>query len=138
MRTATRVLPIVLLAAFAGGCACDDLNRQAASGTVTYKGQPVASGSVTFAPLPETGRTHVTAAIQDGTFAVAKGKGLAPGKYQVRFTANDRVALGPTEPGAGPTGDPPKQILPARHNDQSTHEVEIKAGGPNEFAFDLD
>ena len=135
-RAPARLLPVAL-AVFALGCADTRSDRQAVSGTVTYQNKAIVSGTVVFAPIPDNGPTHVAAAITDGKFAIAKDKGLSPGKYQVRFTANDRVALGPSDPGAG-SAEPPKQILPPKHNERSTHEVEVRADGPNVFDFPLD
>jgi hypothetical protein len=119
------------------GCG-DPLNRQAVSGTVTYKGKPIPAGSVTFVPIPETGPTSSGAAIKDGKYEIARDQGLAPGKYRVRFAGTDKEVLGPAVPGSGPTPQPPKEILPPKHTHQSTHEVEVKSGGSNSFDFNLD
>ena len=110
----------------------------AVSGTVTFHGKPVVIGSVTFVPIPETGPTTGGAQVKAGKFEVLKAQGLAPGKYNVRFTAFDREVAGPTVPGSGPTPEPAKDILPAKHGSDSKQEVEVKAGGPNVFEFKLD
>ena len=136
-RAPTRLLPAALVL-FALGAGCGHRSdRQALSGTVTYQNKAIVSGTVVFAPIPENGPTHVAAEITDGKFVIAKEKGLVPGRYQVRFTANDRVVLGPTDPGAG-SAEPPKQILPPRHNERSAHEVEVRGDGTNVFDFRLD
>lgn len=137
-RTLASLLTAALVLFALGGCADARFDRQAVSGTVTYQNKAIVSGTVVFAPIPDNGPTHVAAVIADGKFVIGKEKGLAPGKYQVRFTANDRVAMGPTDPGAGGSAEPPKQILPPKHNEQSTHEVEIRADGTNVFDFHLD
>ena len=80
------LLPVLLAAA---GCG-DPLNRQAVSGSVSYKGKPVVLGSVTFVPIPETGTTSSGAPIKDGKFEIPRSQGLSPGKYRVRFAGTDK------------------------------------------------
>jgi hypothetical protein len=127
-------LPALLVAT---GCG-DPLNRQAVSGTVTYKGKPIVAGSVAFVPIPETGPTSSGAPIKDGKFEIPESQGLSPGKYRVRFAGTDKEVNAPAIPGSGPTPQPPKEILPPKHTHQSTHEVEVKSGEPNTFDFNLD
>jgi hypothetical protein len=129
---------LALTVTLIAGCNSDPLNRQAVGGQVSYKGQPLKAGSVMFVPA-SGGQTQTGATIENGRFSIAKAQGLSPGKYKVKFTAPDRVSLGPTVPGAsGPSDPPPKELLGKKHNEQTQHEVEVKAGGPNEFTFDLD
>lgn len=135
--TLTALLLLTVTLVTLPGCG-DPLNRQAVSGTVTFHGKPVVIGSVTFVPIPETGPTTGGAQVKAGKFEVLKAQGLAPGKYNVRFTAFDREVAGPTVPGSGPTPEPAKDILPAKHGSDSKQEVEVKAGGPNVFEFKLD
>ncbi len=135
--TLTPILLLIVALLTLSGCG-DPLNRQAVSGTVTFQGKPVVIGSVTFVPIPETGPTTGGAQVKAGKFEVLKAQGLAPGKYNVRFTAFDREVTGPAIPGTGPTIEPPKEILPAKHGSDSKHEVEVKAGDPNVFEFKLD
>ena len=37
----------------------------------------------------------------------------------------------------GGAGTPNKELIPAKYNAESTLTAEVKAGGPNDFPFDL-
>jgi hypothetical protein len=116
-----------------------DLNRQAVSGTVSYKGKPIARGSITFAPAEGQGPTFVSAPIEDGKFAIPKSAGPVPGKYLVRFEAYDKIQYGPAIP--GDPAPPPKKLnqepLPPRYGADSKETAEVKAGEKNAFDFQL-
>ena len=59
----------------------------AASGTVTYNGKPVESGSLMFAPLDSKTPQAAQAVISHGKYATEPGKGLMTGKYKVTVSA---------------------------------------------------
>jgi hypothetical protein len=71
---------------FALGCGGDDLGkRYPVSGKVTYKGQPVAKGVISFVPEEKEGR-GATGEIQNGAYTLTTqtpGDGAFPGKYTV-------------------------------------------------------
>ena len=71
------------------GCGGDGLPpRYAVSGTVTFKGQPLAKGEITFMPDVPTGRGG-SAVIKDGAFKLTtqeEGDGAFPGSYTVIIT----------------------------------------------------
>jgi len=135
-----RLLLPAALALLAAGCGGDKLNRQAVSGTVTYKGKPIVRGTVTFAPADKGGPTQVTATVEDGKFSLPKEAGPSPGKYKVRFEAFEQLQYGPATPGdpAPPAKKLDQEPLPAKYGAESKVEAEVKAGGPNEFEFKLD
>ena len=130
---------VLLVACGVAGCG-DPLNRQAISGTVTFKGKPIVVGSISFSPLDPTARTTVGASIRDGKYEVVSEHGLTPGKYRVSLTALDKEVLGPVDvTQAMPAAkDMPKEILPAKYGAQSTLEAEVKSGGDNVFDFNLE
>jgi hypothetical protein len=76
------------------GCGpSDDLGtRYHVSGTVTYKGQPLAKGRIVFVPEdPKTGRTAASD-IEAGSYALTTladtpRDGALPGKYKVSISA---------------------------------------------------
>lgn len=123
----------------AAGCS-NGLNRQAVSGTVTYKGKPIVRGTVTFAPAEGSGQVHVSAPIEDGKFSIAKEAGPLPGKYVVRFEAFEQLLFGAATP--GDPAPPPKKLdqerLPAKYGAASKYEAEIKDVDVNVFDFKLD
>jgi hypothetical protein len=68
------------------GCGAD--GRQAVSGTVRFRGQPLAIGNIEFSP-EDNQPTLEAAAVRNGEFAIPKAKGLLPGRYKVRINAPD-------------------------------------------------
>jgi hypothetical protein len=135
----SRTPAVVALVLVCAGCGGNRLNRQAVSGTVTYKGKPIVLGSIIFAPAEGRGPTFVSAPIQDGKFSIRKDAGPVPGTYQVRFEALDRIEYGPPIPGDPPP--PPKKLnqepLPAKYGAASKETAEVKAGASNVFTFAL-
>jgi hypothetical protein len=132
------------------GCrAGDDLPREPISGTVTFEGQPIPSGSIQLVPQKTKGGIASGGIIADGQFRVARDDGPVPGTYQVMiFAADETQAASPVEPpgpGAGATPAAKKQarakraatLIPVRYNLQSELTAEVKAGGPNHYTFDL-
>ena len=131
-------LLIVAASVFPWGCGgpTDELPRQAVSGKVTFKGEPLKSGMIAFQPA-EGAATAGGAAITDGTYAISKAEGLVPGKYQVSITA-----AGPTPelpPGTMPGDAPPapKEPIPKRYNSKTELSKEVTKDGPNTFDFEL-
>jgi hypothetical protein len=72
--------------------------RYPVSGTVTYNGQPLEKGAISF--VPETG-AGATGIIEKGSYALSTGgeqDGAMPGKYKVTITAReDSEALAKAE-----------------------------------------
>jgi len=68
------------------GCGDDGLpSRYSVSGKVTYKGEPVQKGKISFVPEVESGR-GATGEIVDGNYTLTTqdpGDGAIPGKYKV-------------------------------------------------------
>jgi hypothetical protein len=137
-------------ACIASGCGSgDDLPREPISGTVTFEGQPIPSGSIQFVPRQTKEGIASGAVIADGRFRVDREDGPVPGSYQVMIFASDQTqATSPVEPpgpGASATKEEKKQararrsaeLLPLRYNLKSELIAEVKAGGPNVYTFDL-
>lgn len=73
------------------GCGFDDglEKRYAVTGKVTYKGQPVAKGTINFMPVKPDGR-GATGQILDGDYSLstqATNDGAFPGEYKVTIDA---------------------------------------------------
>jgi hypothetical protein len=126
-------------AALAGcGGAADNLPRQAVSGSVKFKGQPLKTGLIEFFPsepgIATTGATGIT----DGSYSLPRSEGLQPGKYEVRISSAPQTAQRP--PGAMP-GDSPlpaaKELLPEKFNAKTTLSAAVTKDGSNTFDFDL-
>ena len=100
------------------------------SGTVTFNGQPVEKGEISFAPL-------------DPSEAPDAGV-IVDGKFRFRATAGDKrveirgsrplPANQQTEPEMGPMYE---DFIPVQFNTASDLSEEVTSDGSNEFHFDL-
>ncbi len=92
-------------------------------GKVTYKGQPVPKGTVTF--QPDEGHPAVGEIQSDGTYQLstfAQGDGALPGHHKVFIIAN---TADPTKiPGSTPGWTPPKDLVPKKYNTAATSGLE--------------
>jgi hypothetical protein len=134
-----RLLPCVA-AAFLAGCGDPTGGRQAISGTVTLKGEPLDEGVIEFFPQGDSVGERATksgALIKDGKYQIPKDKGLMPGRYKVVITAGDRTTpdLPPDAP-PGPTKTSlSKERIPADYNKETKQFVEVTKKGPNRFDY---
>ena len=121
---------------FLTGCAASN-DRIVLHGKITYKGNAVPSGQITFVPQDKTRGTMEAAIITDGMYALAADKGLYPGTYRVAVSSPQTTGTpaGDAAPGAP---RPARDLLPERHNKNSTRTIEVTPSGTREFNFDLD
>jgi len=85
----------LVMAALVAGCGSDGPPRYHLSGNVTYKGQPVPAGSITFLPDSAAGNTGAATSvdINQGKFdTMAVDKGHVGGAHIVKITGLDGVA----------------------------------------------
>ena len=130
------LLGVIVLATL-NGCG-GSLNRQAVTGEVTFKGQPVEDGVIHFAPL-DGQATGDGAQIVKGKYQIPKEKGLSPGKYKVTiYAGNGRSGEGNASPDSPNAGAPAlADRIPPAYNDKSTIVKEVTKGGANKFDFDI-
>lgn len=115
------------LVMLAVGCSGDGMLT--ITGSVTYDGQPLADGAISFHPL------DAKIAPQGGLIAAGRFRvRTRPGRYRVEIRAT-RPQAGAVELTPGAT--PREQYIPARYNDESTLEAEVTPQGANTFTFDL-
>ena len=118
------------------GCSDPTGGREAVSGDIRFKGQPLDQGTIQF--LPTDGQdTTSGGAIADGKYAVAKKDGLKPGKYKVVISSGDPKVHAPADELPGAPFPVAKERIPKEYNTQTNQVVEVKAGGPNTFDFDI-
>ncbi len=131
-----------MLAGLMLGCADGDdgLPRREISGSVTFDGKPLASGSIQFQPEGVAQEATVSAGglIADGRYRVGRKEGLVPGSYKVLIFSHGE---GPGSAGDLPEpgeriGAPPERI-PPRYNAATTLVAEVAKDGANVFDFDL-
>ncbi len=144
----------VALTGCGGGGA--DLGTSTVTGTVTYNGEAVEGASVGFVPSGEGGKMAAGTTDAQGKFTlttIEAGDGAVPGSYQVSVSKTEGGAAAggeQTEEEAraaampkmgGETGPAPevKDLLPAKYRDAANSGLtaEVKAGGGNDFPFDL-
>ena len=141
--------PLLVAAGFAtaGGCQ-PGANRPKTvpvTGSVTFKGAPVAGATVSF-QATDGSRSSVGITDDGGKYALTtfvRGDGAVPGEYRVSIktitqaVVESTTADGKYEPPSGPIPEP-KNELPAKY--ASTEKSGLKAtvsSGPNTADFDL-
>jgi hypothetical protein len=154
LRVGYLLLGIAVLAACGlAGCggASDQLPREPISGTVTFDGRPLKSGSIRFTPVQTKEGIATGGMITDGRFDVARDDGPVPGNYQVMIFADGGSQAAARPDPSEPTGpglksampqkrtqaEPTAGLIPLRYNLKSELTAEVKAGGPNRYTFDL-
>jgi hypothetical protein len=138
MRRATGLAVAATVLALAG-CGAGD-GKRAVTGTVTWKGQPLATGMIRFLPQDRTVSTETVAVITQGSYAVPKDKGLLPGVYSVSVSSPDpKSGQGPPDAPPGERGGyPASERIPAKYNTQTTLTFEVKANDENKFDVAVD
>jgi hypothetical protein len=122
------------------GCSDPYAGREAISGVVILKGQPLKEGTIQFIPAAAGGGTQAVLFITDGAFKAERKDGLLPGRYVVRISSADKKTGADESEAGGPGGSANItffDLIPADWNAASKHEVEVKSGAKNEFTFDV-
>lgn len=125
---------MILVIGCAGAIGCQRLERVTSNGTVTYDGQPVATGMIVFRPLDRSSAPEA-APISAGKFTI--NGGLGKRRVEIRGTRRiDESTLPKTMPRL--EGEPLyEDYIPSAYNAESTLEVDVTADGRNVFNFDL-
>ena len=124
------VLPTVVLAfcvvvAMMAGCSNDaPYERVYVSGNVTFQGQPVEDGQISFTAKRGTTAPAVIEHITDGHYATTASGGVPVGQYRVEIRSYDPNVPFP----AGPEDPPRPQLLPAKYNTMTKLEFAVEAG----------
>ena len=105
-----------------------------AEGVVTYDGQPVPTGTVSF--LTADDQPVGGAAVLDGKYRVYPEVGLAPGRYKVKI-AWPKATGEKRQVGYGQSPDVFAEGLPDKYNTATTLTADL-AAGPNGVDFKLD
>lgn len=149
MRRVTCLLLLTVSSAWIGCGGAPRLDGViAATGVVTYQGQPVENATVVFSPQgagrAASGRTDAHGRFQLTT--LVPGDGLMPGKYQVTVVKTEVIgAMNEEESQAyfQKHGKPPKvttkEPLPAKYKTAATSGLtaEVTTGGTNDFTLNL-
>ncbi len=146
----------ILFSSGCGGSSASGVPTDAVSGSVKFKGEPLAGATVTFIPVggaippgstdPETSvRTAVAKTDASGEFkltTVNQNDGAIPGDYNITVTKlEERPAAPPSTDIAAPPPKPSpvKSLIPAKYGDPATSGLKatVKQGGPNRVELNL-
>jgi hypothetical protein len=131
-----RILGITFLLCFISilGCGESGPKRNAVSGKVTYKGEPIKLGTISFrSPEGYVG----TVEIKDGEYAIVREVGLPAASYQVAISYPDPKVPAPRPDEPPGESAPVREMLPAKYNDKSELKVDIVDGSNDSVNFDL-
>ena len=108
-------------------------DRVAVSGTVYFRGQPLARGIIRFIPL-ESGQETGGAVIVEGRYLIPGSRGLLPGLYAIRVTAPRRSSAGNHD-----TSEIARmaELIPFDYNQRTTLFCSVQRGRSNVLDFDL-
>lgn len=110
--------------------------RHAVAGRVTWQGQPLDNGIISFCPRADQ-PFESGAVILKGRFDIPREKGLTPGRYLVRIHASAPDPKYPP-PAAGERDmRPGVEVLPGKYNANSELTAEIGNWGRTTVSFDL-
>jgi hypothetical protein len=136
-RRAALSLALATLTLLPLACAQSGPEMASVSGKVTYNGNPVPKGTITFQAVDSKGR-NATGAIQpDGSYTLQTEQpadGAQLGEYRVAISARDDVVLDylPPKP------IPPKRLAPEKYENPQTSGLTASVkSGRNTFPFDL-
>ena len=125
------VVACLLVACMVG---CNPADQFAIDGTVTFDGQPMSEGSVTF--IPTQGGPTYGGLIENGTFSVNNGPLLKAGEYRVQIESwKITTTIVQELDNEGPVNDR-VQVVPARYNLDSQLTIDV-ASNATHFPFDL-
>jgi len=127
-------LAAILLVSLAG-CGGETLDRNAVSGTVTLRGEPLSVGAIQL--LPQGSGPASGGPIEDGEFTIAASDGPIPGSYRVEIISYQATGEQKPDPdNPGQQIDVTAQVIPPEYNTRSTQTVEI-TDGENELHFEI-
>lgn len=118
----------VLLALGLAGCGPSGPTTYAVSGRVTFDGEPIADGYITFAPAVR-GEAPAAAPIKAGAYRLRTTAG------EKRVSVQASKFVGPENPVMGLRAR--EQYIPDRYNLETTLTAGVTADGANEFDFAL-
>lgn len=138
MKNLTQLLPAVLLAAVLVLTGCGpsgEAGTYPVSGTVTYQGKPLESGYIAF--IPDTSQLGAGKAysckIEQGKFTGVAAPGTKTVQIHGSWETDQMMAM---DDGSGMV--PKRASLPAKFNEKSQIQVELKEEPNENLTFDLE
>ncbi|WP_052299353.1 hypothetical protein [Rubinisphaera brasiliensis] len=124
-----------LMVLMAGCGSANGPERAAVSGTVTFNGDPIQTGSIQFVPVEGVVGKPVSAPISNGEFSLSSGEGPAVGMNKVVINATRKTGKQKKNI-MGEMEDEIEDFIPARYNAQTELQVEISSDSNTE-TFEL-
>lgn len=125
------LLPILsIILCSTSGCGPAGPERAEVSGIVTFNGQPVEQGAISFFPAPGVIGPEAGGEIKDGKYFLPRRTGPVVGKNRVElrsFQKSGRKIQDPTAP-QGTLADEITNIFPPEYASQSTLVREVQSG----------
>ncbi len=138
------VIAVLLTGCFVcTGCGGDSLALTSVSGKVTYNGEPIEEGQISFTPTKESGATsHGAAAgeIKAGAYSIPASEGPMVGKHSVSITASRKT--GEQVPAAMPAPEGTmievtEEYIPYKYNFETELAAELSTGeNTKDFALE--
>lgn len=138
------ILLAVLVVAGCGGNSGPE--RAEVKGKVTFNGEPLPSGTISFIPSGATVGPSSGAEITNGTYSIAAQSGPVVGAQRVEIRSLQKTGkqIDTTMPGetGGPSGgtgmsDEMEEVIPPEFNKESTLNWDIKSGLNDNVDFAL-
>jgi hypothetical protein len=127
-------VPLCVVAAGCGGSEYEGARRFPLSGKVSFNGEPVDVGSISFIPLQKDGRVS-GGTIADGAYSVEEAQGANAGKHRIEIHWQKRTGKKIKVPWSDEEDEERAEGLPAEFNTDSTLTAEVSA---NQATFDFD
>jgi len=137
-----RILLVIGTVAAPGCSKSDPYGREPVSGTVRFHGEPIPKANILFSNMDGQHDFDSGAMIQDGSFNIQREFGPIPGRYCARISLlqlaggkegpKEALAPGAAKGGVGKT----QQMIPAPYSTEGVI-VDVRAGAPNQFDFDI-
>jgi hypothetical protein len=129
MSKSTSTLCGLILCAVLAGCGSSKYSgakRYPLEGEVTFEGQPIDLGSISFIPTGDKGRAS-GGTITDGKYAIPEENGVHAGTYRVEIHWLKRTGRKLKDVESGEMYDERREALPAsvQQNSESTVEVPL-------------
>lgn len=133
MRARSPLVWTILLLALA---ACPGCSKPSVHGQVTYDGQPMDGGRISFIPTGGQGKS-ATADIVAGKYTIPANLAPGSGTYKVEIYWKQKTGRKVPVPGdPGSTTDEAVEVVPPAYNSSSVLTKEIK-GGDNTLDFEV-
>jgi len=134
---------LFLISVVCVGCGEGDplaAKRGSVSGTVTFDGQPVEEGRITFTPVGTEGQL-AGAEIKDGEYSIPLAQGPVAGQHKVSIVASRKTGEQREAPMPAPPGtkiEVKEEYIPPKYNRQTTLTADIEPGENTDVDFKLE